>query len=399
MAKDRLDNPSVAIEAFHDELTAIRRDIHANPEYGFQEHRTAAIVAERLKSYGVDEIHTGIGQTGIVGVIRGKTNTSGRGIGLRADMDCLKMKEDNLFGHASKNIGYMHACGHDGHTTMLLGAAKYLAQTRKFNGTVYVIFQPAEEGHGGGAAMVKDGLFTRWHMDEVYALHNFPDIEEGKIGMRVGPTMASADHFHIEIEGKGGHGALPHNTIDPVLVAGHMITAVQSIVSRNVKPVETAVVSICALHAGVLETNNVIPRTVKMSGTVRAFTPETRKFLRTRIEELVPLVAQTFGAKATVSYHLGYPPTVNTAKELAFAAEVAREVFGAENVDDNTEPTMGAEDFSYMLQEKPGAYMFIGNGGAACGAFLHNTTYDFNDKIIPNGAGFLSRLAERAMPL
>ena len=392
-------SPAKVIENFHAELTAIRRDIHANPEYGFQEHRTAALVAERLKAYGVDEIHTGIGRTGVVGVIRGKKTDSGRGIGLRADMDCLKMTEENGFGHISKNIGYMHACGHDGHTTMLLGAAKYLAQTRNFNGTVYCIFQPAEEGHAGGDAMVKDGLFTRWHMDEIYALHNFPDIEAGKIGMRPGPIMASSDELYIEIEGRGGHGALPHNAIDPVLVAGHIITAIQSIVSRNVKPVDTAVISLCAMQAGVMQTTNVIPRTASLSGTVRAFSGKVQDQVEARLKAMIPALAESFGAKATVRYVRNYPPTVNTAKEAAFAAEVAREVFGADNVDSNTEPTMGAEDFSFMLQQKPGCYMFIGNGGSECGAFLHNTKYDFNDNIIPNGAGFLSRIAERAMPL
>jgi amidohydrolase len=335
----------------------------------------------------------------VVGVIRGKKTDSGRGIGLRADMDCLRMTEENLFGHASKNIGYMHACGHDGHTTMLLGAAKYLAQTRNFNGTAYMIFQPAEEGHAGGDLMVKDGLFTRWHMDEIYALHNFPDIEAGKIGMKPGPIMASSDSLFIEIEGRGGHGALPHNAIDPVLVAGHIITAIQSIVSRNVKPVDTAVISICAMEAGVMETTNVIPRVAKLSGTVRAFSTAMQDQLEARLKALVPAIAEGFGAKATVRYERHYPPTVNSAKEAAFAAEVAREVFGAENVDDNTEPTMGAEDFSFMLLQKPGCYMFIGNGGSECGAFLHNTKYDFNDAIIPNGSGFLSRIAERAMPL
>jgi hippurate hydrolase len=392
-------SPAKAIQAFHAELTAIRRDIHAHPEFGFQEHRTAALVIERLKAYGVDEVHTGIGKTGVVGVIRGKKTDSNRGVGLRADMDCLKMTEENGFAHISKNIGYMHACGHDGHTTMLLGAAKYLASTRAFNGTVYCIFQPAEEGHAGGDAMVKDGLFTRFKIDEVYALHNFPDIEEGKIGLRPGPIMASSDTLRIQIEGKGGHGGLPHNAIDPVLVAGHVLTALQSIVARNVKPVDTAVISICAMQAGVMETTNVIPRSVELVGTVRAFTPQVQDQLEARLKALVPAIAEGFGAKATVSYDRKYPPTINTAKEAAFAAEVAREVFGADNVDANTEPTMGAEDFSFMLQQRPGCYLFIGNGGASCGAFLHNTKYDFNDSIIPNGAGFLSRLAERAMPL
>ncbi len=391
-------NPAKTIEGFHAELTAIRRDIHANPEYGFQEHRTSAIVAERLKAYGVDEIHTGIGKTGLVGVIRGKSTASGRGIGLRADMDCLKMTEENGFGHISKNIGYMHACGHDGHTTMLLGAAKYLAQTRNFDGIAYVIFQPAEEGHGGADAMIKDGLFDRFKIDEVYALHNFPDIEPGKIGLRVGPIMASADHLYIDVEGRGGHGALPHNAVDPVLVAAHVITAIQSIISRNLKPVDTSVISICAMQAGVLETTNVIPRLVKLSGTVRSFSPEVRDLVEARLKSLVPTLAQSFGATATVDYQRNYPATINTENEVHFAASVAKEVFGEGNVDENVEPTMGAEDFSYMLQKKPGAYMLIGNGGKECGAFLHNTKFDFNDAIIPNGAGFLSRLVERGMP-
>lgn len=399
MAKDLVASPNQVIATFHDELIAIRRDIHAHPEFGFQEHRTAALVVERLQAYGVDEIHTGIGKTGVVGVIRGQRTDSNRGIGLRADMDCLKMTEENRFAHVSKNVGYMHACGHDGHTTMLLGAAKYLAKTRNFNGTVYCIFQPAEEGHGGGAAMVKDGLFTRFKIDEVYALHNFPDLEEGKIGLRAGPIMASSDTVRIKIEGKGGHGGLPHNAIDPVLVAGHIITAIQSIVARNVKPVDTAVISLCAMTAGVMDTSNVIPRTAELVGTCRAFSPKVQDQIEERLKALIPSIAQAFGATATVLYERHYPPTINSVREAQFAAEVARELFGAENVFDDYEPTMGAEDFSFLLQERPGCYMFIGNGGAECGAFLHNTRYDFNDKIIPSGAGLLCRIAERAMAL
>ncbi len=392
-------NPAKVIEGFHAELTAIRRDIHANPEYGFEEHRTAALVAERLKAYGVDEIHTGIGRTGVVGVIRGKSTASGKGIGLRADMDCLKMREENTFGHVSTKPGFMHACGHDGHTTMLLGAAKYLAQSRNFNGTVHCIFQPAEEGHGGGDAMVKDGLFTRFKCDEIYGMHNWPDGAAGTLKVCPGPIMAASDRLFIDIEGKAGHGGLPHNSVDPILVAGHIITAVQSIVARNVKPVDTAVISLCAMQAGDMGSFAVIPRVARLVGTCRTFKPEVQDLLESRLKKLVPAIAEGLGATAEVRYERVYPATVNAPKETAFAAEVAREVFGAANVDDNTEPTMGSEDFSFMLLERPGAYLFIGNGGAECGAYLHNTRYDFNDAIIPNGSGFLSRLAERAMPL
>jgi hippurate hydrolase len=380
------------------ELTAIRRDLHAHPELGFEEHRTAEIVARELDRLGIEH-HDRVGKTGVVGVIRGQSNASGRGVGLRADMDALPMHEENDFAHVSRFKGRMHGCGHDGHTTMLLGAARYLAATRRFDGTVYLIFQPGEEGFGGGRVMVEEGLFERFPADEIYALHNWPGLPPGTIAVRPGPMMAAADRVEIHIEGRGGHGAHPHIAVDPVLVAGHIITAAQSIVARNVNPVDTAVVSLCAMHAGNLAAMSVIPREAKLVGTVRTFRPQTQDAVERRLSELVHSIAAAFGAKATLKYERVYPATVNSEREAEFAARVADDLIGSENVVRDLEPSMGSEDFSFMLQQRPGAYARLGQGGAEGGCFLHNSRYDFNDDVISLGAGYLAALAEQALPL
>jgi len=381
-----------------DDIAALRRDIHAHPELGFEEHRTANVVAERLTALNIEH-HTGVGKTGIVAVVRGRSTASGRSVGLRADMDALPMQEDNTFAHRSRYDGRMHGCGHDGHTTMLLAAARYLAETRAFDGTVTLIFQPGEEGYAGGRAMIEDGLFERFPADQIYALHNWPGLPVGKIAVRPGPMMAAADRITIDIDGKGGHGAHPHQSIDPVLVAGHIITAVQSIVSRNVNPIDTAVVSLCAMQAGNPGAMSVIPAHAKLVGTVRTFRPATQDMVERRLNELVPTIAAAFGAKATLKYERVYPATINHDAQSAFAMTVAEGLVGADNVVRNLDPSMGSEDFSFMLQAKPGAFARLGQGGAEGGCFLHNSRYDFNDAVIPLGAGFLAALVERAMPL
>jgi amidohydrolase len=382
----------------HAELTALRRDLHAHPELGFEEHRTAEVVTRELDRLGV-EYHAAVGKTGVVAVIRGNRDESGRSIGLRADMDALPMHEENDFAHASRFKGRMHGCGHDGHTAMLLGTARYLAATRRFDGTAYLIFQPGEEGFAGGKAMVDDGLFERFPADEIYALHNWPGLPPGTIAVRPGPMMAAADRIEIHIEGRGGHGAHPYMAIDPVLVAGHMITAAQSIVARNVSPLDTAVVSLCAMQAGNLAAMSVIPRDAKLVGTVRTFRPQTQDMIERRLNDLVHSIAAAFGAKATLKYERVYPATINTEREAEFAARVADALIGPENVVRDLEPSMGSEDFSFMLQQRPGAYARLGQGGAEGGCFLHNSRYDFNDDVIPLGAGYLAALAEHALPL
>ncbi|MEO6564770.1 MAG: M20 aminoacylase family protein [Casimicrobiaceae bacterium] len=390
--------PPEYITRWHDEFTAIRRDLHAHPEIGFEEHRTAQVVTQRLKAYGIEH-HAGIGRTGVVAVIHGRQQGSGRSVGLRADMDALPMQEENEFAHKSRHQGMMHGCGHDGHTTMLLAAARYLHETRNFDGTAYLIFQPGEEGFAGAKAMIEDGLFERFPAGEVYALHNWPGLPPGRIGITPGPAMAAADRIEITIDGKGGHGAHPHAAIDPVLVAGHIITAVQSIVSRNVSPIDTAVVSLCAMHAGNPGAMSVIPSHAKLVGTVRTFRPATQDMIEVRLMELVHSIAAAFGARATLHYERVYPATINHDREAMFAADVAAQLVGADNVERNLAPSMGAEDFSFMLQAKPGAFARLGQGGADGGCFLHNSTYDFNDAVIPLGAGYLAALAEAAMPL
>jgi amidohydrolase len=375
----------------HQEITAWRRDIHAHPELQYDVHRTAGSVADKLKSFGCDEVVPGIGRTGVVGVIRGR-KPGNKVVGLRADMDALPLAEETNLPYQSTVPGKMHACGHDGHTAMLLGAAKYLAETRNFAGTAVVIFQPAEEGGGGGLAMVKDGLITRFGIDEVFGMHNYPGIPLGEFAIRPGAMMAAADHIEIALEGKGGHAARPHLAVDTVLVGAQIINALQSIVSRNVDPLESAVVSICMFQAG--HTDNVIPQHARLRGTARSLTPEIRELLQKRVTEVVEGTARLYGATAKVSYHRGYPVVVNHERETDFAAAVAREIVGKDKVNTDVPPVMGAEDFAYMLQERPGAFIFVGNGDSAG---LHHPAYDFNDETIPVGTSYWVRLAETAL--
>jgi amidohydrolase len=390
--------PFAHIAQFHPELTALRRDLHAHPELGFEEVYTAARVQDALRLCGVDEVHAGIGRTGVVGVIRGRQNTSGRLIGLRADMDALTMSETNEFPWKSQRQGMMHGCGHDGHTAMLVGAARYLAETRNFDGTAILIFQPGEEGFAGAKAMIEDGLFDRFPVEAVYAMHNWPGMKPGCIGTTNGAMMASADRVTIEITGKGGHGAHPYLAVDPVLVAAHIITASQSIVSRNVRPIDGAVVSLCAMHAGDLHAMSVIPGKATLVGTVRTFDPEVQALIERRLSELCTAVALGFGATASVNYERIYPATINSPREATFAAEVAESLVGRDHVTRDMEPSMGAEDFSFMLQVKPGAYMRIGQGGEGS-CMLHNSRYDFNDDILPLGAALHASLVEQSLPL
>ncbi len=386
------------IARFHPEVTAFRRDLHAHPELGFEEVYTAARVQEALRACGVDEIHTGIGKTGVVGLIRGRSTASGRMIGLRADMDALPMCEDNSFAWRSAKQGLMHGCGHDGHTAMLVGAARYLAETRNFDGTAVLIFQPGEEGFAGARAMIEDGLFKRFPVQSVYAMHNWPGMPVGTIGLNSGAMMAAADRITIEVTGKGGHGAHAYQTIDPVLTAAHIITAAQSIVSRNVRPIDAAVVSICAIQAGDLGAMSVVPGKATLVGTVRTFNARVQAQVEQRLTELCSAVAAGFGASATVKFERIYPATINTPTEALFAGDVAQGLVGARHVERNMEPSMGAEDFSFMLQKKPGAYLRIGQD-ARNGAFLHNARYDFNDEILPLGAALHASLIEQGMPL
>jgi hippurate hydrolase len=386
------------IAAFHPELVALRRDLHAHPELGFEEVYTSGRVREALKLCGVDEIHDGIGKTGVVGVIRGKKSASGKMIGLRADMDALTMAENNDFPWRSTKQGMMHGCGHDGHTAMLVGAARYLAETRNFDGTAVLIFQPGEEGFAGAKAMIDDGLFERFPVQAVYAMHNWPAMKPGTVGINSGPMMAAADRVTIEITGKGGHGAHAYLTIDPVLVAAHIITAVQSIVSRNVKPIDNAVVSLCAMNAGDLGAMSVVPGKATLVGTVRTFSPDVQELVERRLQELCSAIALGFGASASVTFDRIYPATINTAAEAIFAGDVAESIVGPGNLVRNMEPSMGAEDFSFMLQAKPGAYLRLGQGGEGS-CFLHNSRYDFNDDVLPLGSALHASLAEQAMPL
>src|SRR6476469_1590473 len=382
------------IADLHGEITAWRHDIHAHPELLYDVHRTAASVAEKLKSFGCDEVVTGIGRTGVVGVIRGsKRDVGGRVIGLRADMDALPIEEANDLPYRSTVPGKMHACGHDGHTAMLLGAARYLTETRNFAGTAIVIFQPAEEGGAGGKAMVQDGLMERFRIQEVYGMHNYPGLPVGRFGLRPGPLMAAADRLTIEIEGRGGHAARPHISVDPVLVGAQIINQIQSIVSRNVDPLQAAVISICVFQAG--SADNVIPQTALLRGTARSLTPEVRDLLERRLHEVVTGTAQLYGATAKLTYKRDYPVTRNHDKQAAFAATVAAQVVGQDRVDDRFPPVMGAEDFSFMLEARPGAFIFVGNGDSAG---LHHPAYDFNDETIPVGTSYWVKLVETALP-
>jgi amidohydrolase len=389
------------LSAIHPELAAFRRDLHAHPELGFEEVRTAARVAEALRVCGVDEVHTGIAKTGVVGVIRGRGAAPPGGtklaIGLRADMDALPMKEENDFAWRSTTGGLMHGCGHDGHTTMLIGAARALAATRNFSGTVVLIFQPGEEGFAGAKAMIDDGLFERFPVDAVYAMHNWPSLPPGTIGINPGPMMAAADRIEITISGRGGHGAHPYMAIDPVLVAAHIITATQSLVSRNVHPLDSAVVSLCALQAGDLGAFSVIPRQARLVGTVRTFKRDVQDMIEERLGRLVEAVAVGFGATATLDYRRSYPATINTAAEAQFAGDVAATLVGEAKVIRDLPPSMGAEDFSFMLQTRPGAYLRLGQGGEG-GCFLHSPRFDFNDDVLPLGAALFASLAEQALP-
>jgi len=375
----------------HQEITAWRRDLHAHPELQYDVQRTAAAVADKLKTFGCDEVVPGIGRTGVVGVIRGR-KAGKKVIGLRADMDALPIEEETGLPYQSTVPGKMHACGHDGHTAMLLGAAKYLAETRNFAGTAVVIFQPAEEGGAGALAMVKDGLIGRFGIEEVYGMHNYPGLPLGEFAIRPGAIMASADHIAIDLEGKGGHAARPHLAVDTILVGAQIINALQSIVARNVDPLEAAVVSICMFQAGF--TDNVIPQHAKLRGTARALTAEVRELLRKRVEEVVQGTARLYGAKAKITYTNGYPVVVNHERQTEFAASVAREIAGKDKVDTDVAPVMGAEDFAFMLNERPGAFIFVGNGDSAG---LHHPAYDFNDETIPVGTSYWVRLAETAL--
>jgi len=389
------------ILAFQSELETIRRDIHAHPELCYEEQRTADVVAARLAEWGIPVVR-GLGVTGVVGII--KNGTSTRAIGLRADMDALPMQELNTFDHASRHAGKMHACGHDGHTTMLLGAAHYLSQNRNFDGTVYLIFQPAEEGGAGARRMIEDGLFERFPMDAVYGMHNWPGIKAGTFGVVPGPMMASSNEFRVTIKGKGAHAAQPHRGIDPVMVAVQVAQGWQTIISREKNPLDTAVLSITQIHAG--SATNVIPDEALMIGTVRTFSTAVLDLVERRMNEIANGIAAGFGASVDFSFKRNYPPLVNDVDKTAFAIEAMRAVVGIENVNVNVEPTMGAEDFAFMLQAKPGCYVFIGNGdgdhrvgGHGLGPCqLHNGSYDFNDQLLPIGASYWVRLVEMSLP-
>ena len=386
------------IAAQHAELTAFRRDLHAHPEIGFEEHYTARRVVESLKVCGVDEVHAGIGKTGVVALIHGRQRSSGRMIGLRADMDALPMTEHNDFAWKSTKPGMMHGCGHDGHTAMLVGAARYLAETRRFDGTAVLIFQPGEEGFAGAKAMIEDGLFERFPVQSVFGMHNWPQMRPGTVGVNPGPMMAAADRITIEVTGKGGHGAHPYLTVDPVVVSAHIITAVQSIVSRNVRAVDSAVISLCAMQAGDMGAFSVVPGMATLVGTVRTFSPEIQALVERRLNEVCSGVAMGLGATAHVKYERIYPATINSPHEARFAASVAQGLVGEEHVDSEMDPSMGAEDFSFMLQVKPGAYLRLGQGGEGS-CFLHNSRYDFNDEVLPLGAALHAGLVEQGMPL
>ncbi len=375
----------------HHEITEWRRDLHEHPEILFETHRTAAVVAEKLESFGCDEIVTGIGRTGVVGVIKGKTDTKGMVVGLRADMDALPILEATGLPYASKTEGAMHACGHDGHTAMLLGAAKYLAETRNFDGTVVVVFQPAEEGGGGGREMCADGMMDRWNIQEVYGMHNWPGVPAGSFAIRPGAFFAATDQFKIVVEGRGGHAAKPHETIDPVVTSAQIITALQSIASRNADPVEQIVVSVTSVESS-STAFNVIPQRVTLKGTVRTMSRHNRDLAEDRLSKIADLTAAAMGAKAEVNYYRGYPVMVNHEEQTAFAAEVATSVSGACS---EAPLVMGGEDFAYMLEERPGAYILVGNGDTA---MVHHPEYNFNDEAIPAGCSWWAEIVERRMP-
>src|SRR5262245_10310261 len=379
--------------ALKDEVAVWRRDIHANPEILYEVHRTAGIVADKLKRFGCDEVVPGIGRTGVVGIIKGRGHSSGRVIGMRADMDALAMTEITGLPYASQTSGKMHACGHDGHTAMLLGAAKYLAETRNFDGTAVVVFQPAEEGGAGGKAMIDDGLMTRWGIQEIYGMHNAPGLSVGSFATRKGAQLASADVFAIHVEGKGSHAAEPHKGVDTLVVSANILLALQSIVARNLDPLKAGVVTVGAIRGGTAA--NVIPQTAELRGTVRSLSPEVRDLLEHRVGEVARGIAAAYGAAARVEYSRDCPITVNHARETELAAKIAREVAGSTKVAADTPPIMAGEDFAFMLQARPGNMIFIGNGDTAA---LHHPAYDFNDAAIPHGVSYWARLVELGMP-
>lgn len=394
------------IAQFHPELAAFRQDLHAHPELGFEEIYTSRRVQDMLRVCGVDAVHTGLGKTGVVALVHGKAqapeNAKIKMVGLRADMDALPMTELNDFAWKSASPGLMHACGHDGHTAMLMGAARYFSETRNFAGTVALIFQPGEEGYAGARAMMQDGLFTRFPCDEVYAIHNSPETAEGIIGITPGPMQAAVDRIEIVVTGKGGHGARPQNCVDPVLVAAHIITAAQSIVARNVAALDQVVLSICSVQGGSPQAMSVVPGQVTLVGTVRTYRPAMQDLVEQRLRSLCESIAAGFGASAQLFYERVYPATINTVAQAHFACDVAASLVGEDRVMRNMPPSMGGEDFSFMLQAVPGAYIRLGQGDAAGsqpGCFLHNSRYDFNDAVLPLGAALFAGLVEQAMPL
>ena len=382
------------IMEMHAEITEWRRDFHENPELLYDTVRTSKIVSEKLNSFGCDVVKTGIGRTGVVAVIKGRSDSKGKVIGLRADMDALPIKEITGLDYSSKNDGKMHACGHDGHTAMLLGAAKYLTETRNFDGTVVVIFQPAEEGGAGAKEMCDDGLMSDFDISEVYGMHNAPGLPVGQFNIRPGAFFAAADQFTLDIEGKGGHAARPQETIDPTIVGAQILIALQSVVSRNTDPLESLVVSVTSFRTE-SDSYNVIPQTVQLRGTVRTLSKEVRDMAQEKITQLIKNTALTYGAKVNLNYARGYPVMINSELETNHMVDVAKKVAGDNNVDNNTSQVMGAEDFSYMLEERPGAYIRVGNGSTAS---LHHPNYDFNDEAIPFGTSFWVELAETRLP-
>ena len=382
------------IKQFHDEMTEWRRDIHQHPELKFEEIRTADLVAAKLEEFGI-EIHRGLAKTGVVGTI---SNGDGPSIGLRADMDALPLEEKNTFKHASSNPGKMHACGHDGHTAMLLGAAKHLASSKNFKGTVNFIFQPAEEGGGGGELMIKEGLFEMFPIDSVYGLHNWPGMPAGIFGVGSGPIMASVDTFDLTINGRGGHAAMPDQCIDPILIASQVVSALQSIPSRNTHPVDSVVISVTQIHAG--DAYNVIPDSVQMHGTVRTFQPETQKEIPSSMLRVAEGVCAAYGGTCELNYMSGYPATINSVEETEISAKAVVDLLGEENIIRNPTPSMGGEDFSYMLEARPGCYVWlgIGPGKGEGGCMLHSSRYDFNDDVLPIGASYWVKLVENELP-
>ena len=382
-----------SINQMLDEMKSWRQDLHKIPEIGLEEYETSKYIKNKLKEFNIN-FKEGYSNTGLVAWVKGNKGNSNKSIGLRADFDALPMPEKNNFDHKSTKDGMMHACGHDGHTSMLLGAAKYISENNDFDGTVYFIFQPGEEGFAGGKKMIEDGLFDDFNIDEVYALHNWPDLPLGSFGVNSGPMMAAVDEFDIIVKGKGGHAAFPQLVIDPIIVASQIVTAIQTIISRSTDPVDKALISITKIHGGTAY--NVIDDEVKLSGTIRTFKPETRSFIEKRIEEIANGIAKAHGAGANIEFDLinKYPPTINSKKESEFAAKIAKKMVGEENVNTNIDPSMGGEDFSYLLNKKPGSYLYIGQGDENHKAHLHTTKYDFNDNLLPIGVNYWVNLVK-----